>query len=86
MAKKNDVSGRSFETDLKRLENIVQKLENGLSIEEAILFYQEGMKLSNHLETRLLDIERKVFEVKNISKLASGEDNEMDMGLFVSDK
>ncbi len=82
MPKKVEKTGPTFEADLKRLEEIVEKLESGLSIEEALVLYEEGMKLSGKLELRLADIERKVYEVKNISKLASGEDNKLDVGLF----
>ncbi len=40
------------------------------------------MRLSKKLETRLSEIERKVFEVKNIEKLASGEDKDIEVELF----
>ena len=61
MAKKTEKSGRSFEDDLKRLEEIVSDLESGAPIEKALILYQEGMKLSGYLESRLTDIERKVY-------------------------
>jgi len=82
MSKKTERTGRSFEDDLKRLEEIVEKLESGVMIEEALVLYEEGMKLSSKLEVKLSDIERRVYEVKNMSKLANGEDKELELGLF----
>ncbi len=82
MPKRLEKNGRSFEEDMKRLEEIVMKLDNGVPVEEALILYEEGMKLSGKLELKLSDIEKKVYEVKNISRLASGEDSELDIGLF----
>lgn len=82
MPKKSDKNNQSFEEDMNRLEEIVGKLESGVPVEEALLLYEEGMKLSGKLETKLSDIEKKVYEVKNISRLAAGEDSELDVGLF----
>lgn len=82
MARKLEKTEHSFEEDMKRLEEIVQKLEEGVQLEEALSLYEEGIRLSKKLENRLSEIERKVYEVKNIEKLASGEDKEMEMGLF----
>ncbi len=82
MAKKSDKTVRSFEQDMKRLEEIVGKLEEGVSVEEAMALYEEGVRLSAALEGRLSDMERKVFAVRNMDKLSSGEQKEMDLGLF----
>lgn len=82
MPKRLEKNGRSFEEDMKRLEEIIMKLDNGVPVEEALILYEEGMKLSGKLELKLSDIEKKVYEVKNISRLASGEDSELDIGLF----
>jgi exodeoxyribonuclease VII small subunit len=82
MPKKSEKNNPSFEDDMSRLEEIVGKLEAGVPVEEALLLYEEGMKLSGKLETKLSDIEKKVYEVKNISRLASGEDSELDISLF----
>jgi len=82
MSKKLEKAGHSFEEDMKRLEEIVQKLEEGVQLEDALSLYEEGMRLSKKLEVRLSEIERKVYEVKNIKELASGEDKEMEVGLF----
>jgi exodeoxyribonuclease VII small subunit len=82
MPKKTEKPGHGFEEDMHRLEDIVQKLETGVMIEDAVVLYEEGIKLANKLEIRLSDIERKVYEVKNVSKLASGEEKDLHMDLF----
>ncbi len=75
-------AANKFEDDLKRLEEVVMELEKGAGIEDAIKLYEEGMKLSQLLESRLKDIERKVYQVKNIEKLDSGEDDKLELDLF----
>ncbi len=71
-----------FEDDMKRLEEVVSQLEIGIGIEEAIKLYEEGMGLTKNLEQRLQDIERKVYQVKNIEKVDKGEDEKLEMDLF----
>jgi exodeoxyribonuclease VII small subunit len=71
-----------FEDDLERLEKIVVELESGVGIDEALKLYEEGMKLSLRLESRLTEIQRKVYEVKNIQKIDEGEEKDLELGLF----
>jgi exodeoxyribonuclease VII small subunit len=82
MAKKAEKGGPSFEENMRRLEAIVDQLEKGVEIEEAMALYEEGMKLSKALEERLGNMERKVYQVKNMDKLVSGTDKEVDVDLF----
>jgi exodeoxyribonuclease VII small subunit len=50
-----------FETALKRLEEIVKKLENGdLSLDSALELFEEGIKLSRFCHTVLGQAERRV--------------------------
>jgi exodeoxyribonuclease VII small subunit len=58
-----------FETALKRLEEIVKKLENGeLSLDSALQLFEEGIKLSRLCHTKLEEAERRVeILVKNSS-------------------
>ena len=50
-----------FETALKRLEEIVKKLENGdLSLDSALELFEEGIKLSRLCHTKLEEAERRV--------------------------
>ena len=50
-----------FETALKRLEEIVKKLENGdLSLDSALELFEEGIKLSRFCHAKLEQAERRV--------------------------
>ena len=50
-----------FETSLKRLEEIVKKLETGeLSLDSALQLFEEGIKLSRFCHTKLEEAERRV--------------------------
>ena len=50
-----------FETALKRLEEIVKKLENGdQSLDSALELFEEGIKLSRLCHTQLEKAERRV--------------------------
>lgn len=51
----------SFDDGLDRLETLVQQLENGhLSLEEALLRFEEGVALSQGLHQQLADAQRRV--------------------------
>ena len=50
-----------FETALKRLESIVETLENGeLSLETALKQYEEGVRMADICSKRLTEAEKKV--------------------------
>ena len=50
-----------FETALKKLEEIVKKLENGeLPLDSALELFEEGIKLSRFCHTKLELAERRV--------------------------
>jgi exodeoxyribonuclease VII small subunit len=50
-----------FEAALKRLEEIVRKLEGGeQSLDSALELFEEGIKLSRFCHTRLEEAERRV--------------------------
>jgi exodeoxyribonuclease VII small subunit len=50
-----------FENALKRLEEIVKKLENGeLSLDSALELFEEGIKLSRLCHTKLEEAEHRV--------------------------
>ena len=60
-----------FETALKRLEEIVKKLENGeLPLDSALELFEEGIKLSRFCHTKLDQAERRV---EILLKNSSGE-------------
>lgn len=51
----------TFEEALKKLENVVTKLESGeIMLEESIRLFEEGMKLSSLCQKRLDDADRKI--------------------------
>ena len=50
-----------FEKSLKRLEDIVSKMEKGeLPLDESVRLFEEGIKLSRTLSKQLEDAERRV--------------------------
>ncbi len=52
---------KDFESAMKRLEQIVQMLENGnLPLEESLKVFEEGMKLVKFCSSKLEEAERKV--------------------------
>ena len=58
-----------FEEGLKRLEDIVEKLEQGnVPLEDAINLYEEGMKLAKALKEKLDEIEMKVEKLMETEK------------------
>jgi len=55
----------SFEDGLERLETLVQQLEGGgLSLEDALGRFEEGIQLSKVLQQQLADAHRKVEVLK----------------------
>ena len=64
----------SFESSLKRLEAIVESLEQGkVSLDEAVDLYEEGIQLSRQCAEKL-----RATEVK-IRKLAKSVDGDLDV-------
>lgn len=58
------MSEETFEKKVKKLEEIVEKLESGeLEIEETLNLFQEGMKLGKDCRRMLDEIEDKVNRV-----------------------
>lgn len=50
-----------FEKKLERLEEIVEKMEDGeLALEESLKLFEEGVKLSRECNTQLNEAEQKV--------------------------
>jgi len=65
-----------FEVALKKLEAIVQKLENpDVPLQEGFALYEDGMKLSGQMKKELNEIEKKV---KILQKDAKGDMQEAD--------
>ena len=50
-----------FEDDLKKLENVVERLERGdLSLDDSVKLFEEGMKLSNACKAELDQAEGRI--------------------------
>jgi len=63
------MSGQKFEDKLKKLEEIVEKLESGeLDIEENLELFQSGMKLGKECRGMLEEIEDKVNKVLSVDE------------------
>ena len=60
-----DISALSFEAALKRLEEIVRKLESGeASLEESIDLYGEGDRLKQQCEARLQSAQARIDKIQ----------------------
>ncbi len=60
---------KSFEDNLNRLNEIVEKTENSvLPLEESFALYQEGMALIKELKTTLDNAQKEVEKLKDTSK------------------
>ena len=65
MAEEEDVAQLSFEAALKRLEEIVHKLESGeASLDQAIDLYNEGDRLKQQCEARLQAAQAKIEQIQ----------------------
>lgn len=65
MASKAEKEQGGFEALYKRLEDTVAKLENGgLTLEESLAMYEEGMKLAQRCQALLKDAELRVTKLQ----------------------
>jgi exodeoxyribonuclease VII small subunit len=61
----DDVAELSFEAALKRLEEIVRKLESGEApLDDAIKLYEEGDRLKQQCEARLQAAQAKIEQIQ----------------------
>ena len=60
-----DVAALSFEAALKRLEEIVRKLESGeAALDEAIKLYEEGDRVKQQCEARLKAAQARIEQIQ----------------------
>lgn len=72
---------KTFEENLKELEDIATKLESGdLGLDDAIKEFEKGIKLSKECSNKLDKAEKKI----NI--LVQGEDGKLEEENFVSEE
>jgi len=58
---------RTFEQAMKRLEEIVERMENGdLSLDESLALFEEGIGLSRTCSGRLNDVEGRIQKMVRI--------------------
>ncbi|MDO9026748.1 MAG: exodeoxyribonuclease VII small subunit [bacterium] len=70
-AKKNQLKDFKLEAALKRLEQIVDKLESGqVEIDQALGLYQEGMELMGQAKAALNEVN---FKIKKLTLSGQGE-------------
>ncbi len=63
------VKEKSFEQALKKLEQIVEKLEGGkLSLEESLSLFEEGINLSRFCTKKLAQAEKKVEKLLKLGE------------------
>ena len=61
----NKVKDNNFESNLKKLEIIVDKIESGeIGLEESVKLYEEGMKIKKICDKKLKDIEMQIKKIK----------------------
>jgi exodeoxyribonuclease VII small subunit len=60
----NDLSKLSFEQAIKKLTDIVSKIEDGqISLEQSLSQYEQGMELIKHCREILQKAEKKIEEI-----------------------
>ena len=61
----NKEKDNNFESNLKKLELIVDKLESGdIGLEESVKLYEDGMKIKKICDKKLQDIEMQIKKIK----------------------
>ena len=72
MSKEKD---SNFESYLKKLEEIVDKLESGnIGLEESVKLYEDGMRIKKICDKKLKDIEMQIKKIKIEDSKISKED------------
>ena len=68
-----------FEASLDKLENLVEKMEDGdLTLEESLKIFEEGVKLTRECQQALADAEQKVKLLIEESGEVTSTDFEVD--------
>ena len=84
MLTEDEIKDLKFEDGLKKLEELVNQLDDGsLSLEESISYYEIGIKLKSHCEKLLKTAELKILKVSDKEKIVTEElqvgDNEQSL-------
>ncbi len=79
MLTEDEIKELKFEDGLKKLEELVNQLDDGsLSLEESISYYEIGVKLKSHCEKLLKTAELKILKVSDKEKIVKEELQEGD--------
>ena len=71
--------GKSFETELKKPQEIVAKLENGTeSLEESLKLFEEGTKVAKFCNDVLDSAEQKITNLSKVNLSAEGTEEASD--------
>ncbi len=63
------MSKRTYETAIKRLQEIVKLLENGgLTLDESVKLFEEGAKLAKFCNGELKNAEQKIISLDDVSE------------------
>ena len=74
MLTEDEIKELKFEDGLKKLEELVNQLDDGsLSLEESISYYEIGVKLKSHCEKLLKTAELKILKVSDKEKIVTEE-------------
>ena len=78
MLTEDEIKELKFEDGLKKLEELVNQLDDGsLSLEESISYYEIGVKLKSHCEKLLKTAELKILKVSDKEKIVNGLSEDM---------
>ncbi len=71
---------QSFETTLERLHQIVERLESGeLDLEESLVLFEEGVRLSRASQARLNSAEKRIEELLAVDQNGEPVVREIDV-------
>ena len=63
------MSKRTYETAIKRLQEIVKLLENGgLTLDESVKLFEEGARLAKFCNDELKNTEQKIISLDDINE------------------
>ncbi len=73
--KNKNINELSFETSLKKLEEIVEQLESGnIDLEKSVELYEKGIELKNICEDKLKKVELQIKKIKVKNNKITKED------------
>lgn len=62
--KKSENKSKSYEESLKNLEDIIVRIESGVTLDDEMKLYSEGLELARECVAKLNDVNKKTAELK----------------------